>query len=190
MVDKSLKHIDLYMTYPDLSKIPNFPLPAGYSFRLYKPGDEDNWAEIEVSAEELPDIKAALHKFSEYYGKDLEKLETRCLFLLNSDGETIGTATGFYNREGWDDKLTGNLDWVAIKREYQGLGLSKPLITEAMKVMRGHGHKGAFLHTQTTTWLACKIYMDLGWEPFEFDKSEFEEGWAIVRNKIAQQAQG
>jgi len=55
-----------------------------------------------------------------------------------------------------------------------------------MKQMAKLGHLSGFLHTQTPSYLACKIYLDLGWEPFRFIQSntDFKEGWSIVDEKI------
>jgi hypothetical protein len=55
-----------------------------------------------------------------------------------------------------------------------------------MKRMSELGHKQAFLHTQTPSWVACKIYLDLGWQPFRFVQSQadFDQGWGIVMEKV------
>jgi GNAT superfamily N-acetyltransferase len=185
MIDKTVKYVFLHMTYNNLENIPEYQLPEGFWFRFYRPGDENIWAEIEVSSGDLPDKDTALKRFHEDYGGKEKDLEDRMLFILNDKSEPIGTATGFYMSSPISEIITGHLHWVAIKKEYQGLKLSKPLITEAMRLMRKHGHRGAYLGTQTTTWLACKIYLDLGWKPYDKDHDEsFKEGWEIVSKAI------
>lgn len=183
MHDRSLKFIDLYMLYPDLNEIPDYPLPPGYSFRLYSDGDEQTWIDIEVDAGEIPNVEEGHKTFMQFYGEDIEKLKTRCLFLLDPAGYEIGTATGFYMKDPIDDpEITGHLHWVAIRQAHRGRGLAKPLIAEAMKVMQRHGHQKAFLHSQTHTWLACTIYQSLGWQPYQYTQTaeEYNEGWEIV----------
>lgn len=186
MIDRNLKYINLYLIYKDLTKIPDSPLPYGYSFRFFREGDEKTWAKIEVSSGDIIDMKTAHVDFERYYKNKIDELKTRCIFLLNEKGEAIGTATGFYLNQPLNETITGDMHWVAIKKEYQGKGLSKPLITKAMQVMLGHGHKGAFVHTQTHTWLAAKIYLDLGWKAYNGKQSpeEFNEGWEIVKKQI------
>ena len=94
----------------------------------------------------------------------------------------VGTATAFYLEEPIEPDISGNFHWLAVREEYKGKGLAKPLITKAMKLMHELGHKGAYLHSQTHTWLACKIYKDLGWLPYKHTQSEeeFRQGWEIV----------
>ena len=50
MLDKSLEYFDFIMKMPasKLFQLPEPTLPAGYSFRLYTPGDEQSWAELET----------------------------------------------------------------------------------------------------------------------------------------------
>lgn len=37
------------------------------------------------------------------------------------------------------------------------------------------------LSIQTTTWLACKVYMDLGFLPVEQNLKHNYEGWQIIK---------
>ena len=46
----------------------------------------------------------------------------------------------------------------AINNEIKGL--AKPLITKILEIANELDHKGIILHTQTTTWLAAKLYLD------------------------------
>ena len=86
-----------------------------------------------------------------------------------------------YHIYGRDTSNDGWLHWVAVKREYQGKGLSKPLITHVLKVMHQLGHTHAKIPTQTNTWLACKVYMDLGFVPVEKNLEHNAEGWKIIK---------
>ena len=104
------------------------------------------------------------------------------MFFIETDaGEKIATATAFYNIHGRDTSGAGWLHWVAMKREYQGKGLSKPLITYVLKVMKKLGYTHAKIPTQTNTWLACKVYLDLGFLPIQKNLEHSYEGWKIVK---------
>lgn len=201
MVDKTVKFYDLFMLYKDLSNIKEIPLPEGYSYRFFDGSDEDikSWVEIEVSSGDCKNESDAYNGFEVYYRKYINTLLSRCIFLLNEKEEPIGTSTTFFivnpqpglpeiseNPLQLPKETTGHLHWVAMKEEYKRRGLSKPMITRTMKLMADHNHKDAFLHTQTPSWLACKIYLDLGWAPFRFVQSEenFKAGWDIVKEKI------
>ncbi len=105
-------------------------------------------------------------------------------FIETDEGEKIATATAFYNIYGKDTSGAGWLHWVAVKREYQGKGLSKPLITYVLKVMKKLGYTHAKIPTQTNTWLACKIYLDLGFLPIKKNVENIYEGWKIIKALI------
>ena len=68
-----------------------------------------------------------------------------------------------------------------MRREYQGRGLAKPLISYVLKLMQSLGYTHAKIPTQTTTWLACKIYLDLGFRPIPANVVNSREGWRIVK---------
>ena len=90
-------------------------------------------------------------------------------------------ATSFYDIYGRDASGAGWLHWVAVKREYQGKGLSKPLITCVLNVMMKLGYSHAKIPPQTNTGLACKVYLDLGFLPLKENLEHSYEGWKIVK---------
>ena len=80
------------------------------------------------------------------------------------------------------------LHWVAVKREYQGKGLSKPLISYVLNIMKNLGYTHAKIPTQTTTWLACKIYLDFGFMPVRENLYNSRKGWQIIYKLTNHQA--
>jgi GNAT superfamily N-acetyltransferase len=201
MVDKTVPYYDLFMLHMDLNKVVEKDLPTGYSYRFFDGSDKDIklWVDIEVSSGDVKSEEKGYEGFDIYFRPHIDKLPERTIFLLNSEGQPIGTSTAFFlvdpqpglpeiseNPEPMPEGITGHLHWVAMHEEYKGKGLSKPMITRTMKIMNDLGHKAAFLHTQTPSWLAAKIYLDLGWKPFRFVQSEenFEKGWEVVNEKI------
>ena len=103
------------------------------------------------------------------------------VFIENSAGEKVATATAFYDIYERDKSGDGWLHWVAVRREYQGKGLAKPLISYVLNVMRELGYRHAKIPTQTTTWLACKIYLDLGFMPLPKNAVNSRNGWRIIK---------
>lgn len=73
------------------------------------------------------------------------------------------------------------LHWVAVKRDYQGKGLSKPLITYVLKIMKSLGYTHVKIPTQTNTWLAVKVYLDLGFTPIPENAVSSYDGWCIIK---------
>ncbi len=165
----------------DLENLPSIALPEGYKFVFYQPGDRDAWIEIETSAKEFISHAQGMPVWNLYYGKKEETLPKRMVFVENAQGIKVATATAYYDIKGRDKSGAGWLHWVAVRREYQGKGLSKPLITYVLSVMRELGYTHAKIPTQTTTWLACKIYLDLGFRPLAQNAVHSKKGWEIIK---------
>lgn len=87
--------------------------------------------------------------------------QKECFFVVNDNGEKVATATiSLLSKKEFGYEAV--VDWFAIKTQYQGYHLSKPMINKFIKLANELGHKKLLLHTQTHTWLAAKLYLDLG----------------------------
>ena len=165
----------------DLSDIPQFSLPDGYRFVFYQPGDREHWIDIEKSAKEFDTYEQGIAAWNKYYAAHEGELYNRMVFIENAAGEKVATATAFYDVIGHDPSGSGWLHWVSVRREYQGRGLSKPLVSYTLQVLRGLGYTHGKIPTQTTTWLACKVYMDFGFRPVPESAVESRDGWRILK---------
>lgn len=174
-VCKTLWYEELILRH-ELRDLSSPPLPDGYSFRFYRPGDEDAWLEIEQSAREFLSAEEGRQSWSRYFGGHEQELTQRMLFLLNPAGRPVATATAYFDAM---DTQAGWLHWVAVRREEQGKGLSKPLVLRALSLLKEKGYPYACVPTQTTTWLAVKVYLDCGF--FPLNRQEAQRGWRIVR---------
>lgn len=172
-IERTLKYHDLFL-YHDLKNISNTLLPEGYHFVFFQKGDELEWAKIEMSAGEVLTIEEGLQAFNKSFGKHYDEMCKRCLFIVNKNNEKIATSTAYFTND-----TTGKVHWVAIKKEEQGKYLSKPLVNKTLSLMKELGYQDTLLHTQTHTWLAVKIYLDLGFVPYQLN--ERIEGWQIIK---------
>ena len=164
-----------------LDAIPERPLPAGYHLEYYRDGDRDAWISIGMSAKEHASREAGLDAWRRYYAGREAELPGRMLFLVDPAGEKVGTATAYYDVFGRDTSGDGWLHWVSLRRDAQGRGLSKPLIAAALRRLRELGYRRAKIPTQTTTWVAAKVYLDLGFRPTARSAEEARDGWRIIR---------
>lgn len=177
-IDKTLEYYELLMTYNDTSKFNKHDLPNGYYFTFYKPGDEFKWVDIHMQTGEFTDYEYALEVFHDFYDNFINELDKRCIFIVNDEGKKIGTATiSKLNEEEYGYNAV--VDWVAISKEYQGKGLARPLISRLLQLANELGHTKILLHTQTHTWLAAKLYLDEGFEPFKVEENY--KGWQILK---------
>lgn len=178
--DKRIKHYELLLE-GSLDSISEYPLPDDYYFEFYQDGDRDTWIEIEKSAKEFSSYDEGLAAWNRYYSDRESELHNRMVFVVNESGEKVATATAFYDINGKDKSGAGWLHWVAVKREYQGKDLSKPLIVYVLNVMKTLGHNHAKIPTQTNTWLAVKVYLDLGFRPIPENAVHSYIGWCIIK---------
>ncbi|MCL1792526.1 MAG: GNAT family N-acetyltransferase [Oscillospiraceae bacterium] len=162
MLDKSVPYFDVLMHRQKNAQIPRYALPEGFAFSFFRPGDEKAWAKIETSVLEFDDELDALIYFHKEYLPFLPELERRCLFAENKEGEKIATSNAWWNytksrRDPW-------LHWVAVKPQYQGLGIGKAIISKATQLMAEiEGERDFYLHTQTWSHKAIKIYQKMGY---------------------------
>ena len=177
--DNSLCYIDLVFE-DELKDLPRYELPEGFHFVSYKSGDKDAWIDIELSSEEVLNYEHGQECWQRYYGNKENDLSDRMFFIEDFQGQKVATATAFYDIHGNEKPEQGQLHWVAIKKEAQGKGLSKALITHVLQVMKKLGYTSVKIHTQTNTWLACKIYYDLGFRPSPQSLKTHSFGWKMV----------
>ena len=178
--DKRIPHYELLLER-DLDTLPSFSLPEGHRFTFYLRGDRDKWIEIEQSAREFDNFSDGVAAWNRYYGNRENELFDRMLFIENERGEKVATATAMYDVFGRDTSGSAWLHWVAVRRDYQGKGLSKPLISKAFRIMKDLGYSHVKVPTQTNTWLAVKIYLDLGCRPMPKNAVNSAEGWRIIK---------
>lgn len=177
-IDNKIKYYELLMKYDDTSTFKKYKLPNGFHYKFYKSGDELEWVNIHIQSGEFTSKEQGLEWFHTFYDSFINELNKRCIFIVDSKtNEKVGTATVSLLKQkeyGYDAAI----DWLAIKRKYQGKGLSKPLVTKCMEIAKELGHKSLILHTQTTTWLAAKLYLDFGFEVLNKDEVN---GWRILK---------
>ena len=178
--ETALRYYELILCRQRLDDVTEIPLPAGYRFCFYRTDcDKDAWIRIGISAGEHLWYGDGLKAWDAYFGGHEKELPNRMLFVETESGEKVAIATAFYDAS--DAADIAWLHWVSVEKEHQGRGLSKPLLTRALRLMRDLGYKSAKVPTQTNTWLAVKIYLDLGFVPFEPNAQKSEYGYRIVR---------
>ncbi|AKG73515.1 GNAT family N-acetyltransferase [Salinicoccus halodurans] len=177
-----MKRIKLQMVRDDLNDIPGYELPEGYRFRMFEAGDEKIWADIETRVDEFETETKALERFRREFGPYIDEMGHRCLFIENPEGEAIGTTTAWYGDLEGDGNIRGRIHWVGIVPEYQGRGLSKPLLSQVMNIL-AEFHESAYLTSQTTSWQAVNMYLNFGFRPVRLD-DDYEEAWSLLEEKL------
>ncbi|MCG3198624.1 MAG: Mycothiol acetyltransferase [bacterium] len=178
-VDEELPNIEVFMARPDLSGLPKHELPAGYSIRVYQPGDEAAWVRIHELADRYN--KVTLETFESEFGYDLDSFRSRGFFLIGPNGETVGTASAWYDNE-FEGETWGRVHWVAIRPEHQGKGLSKPLLARVLHRL-AEDHSKCYLVTSSARIPAISLYLRFGFRPLMRTQT-CSLAWDSVKGKI------
>ena len=179
-LDRRLKYYEIIMELSAEKEIPTYDLPEGYTFATYQDGDRDDWIAIEWSAKEFFCYADGIDAWGRYYAKYEHILPGRMFFVVAPNGEKIATATAFFDPKNPDDGKAW-LHWVAVRRDHQGKGLARPIIAKALSRLRELGHGTLYVPTQTTTWVAARLYMDFGFVPTAENAVESEFGYRILK---------
>ena len=156
------QNLPLTMVRDNLEGIPSYPLPAGYSMRGYKPGDEQLWRDIHLLADRYSSITPDL--FAREFGSEEAVLAERQFYLLDPHQKAVGTASAWYD-DNFRGREYGRVHWVAIVPRYQGQGLAKPLMAAVCRQLRALGHERAYLQTSSARLPAIRLYLRFGFIP-------------------------
>lgn len=174
-----MKNDSVRMIRENMENIPEYPVPDGFAIRNYRRNEGHIWTRIQQVAEPYINIDAGL--FDREFKRDLSAMEDRSFFLTTDTGEAIGTITAWW-QPNLNGKVWGQIHWVAIHPDYQGQGLSKPMMSVAMSRLKLSNTR-CFLDTSTGRLPALKVYLDFGFTP-DLSGSESRQAWAAVASVL------
>ena len=173
-----MKNYSVRMLRENMENIPQFPVPEGYAIRNYRPNEGHIWTRILKAGEPYMEIDDGL--FNREFERHLSVLEDRSFYLTTDTDEEIGTITAWW--QDIDGKVWGQIHWVVIHPDYQGRGLSKPMMTVAMERLK-QSHERCFLGTSTGRMAAIKVYLDFGFTP-DLSVENSSEAWTEVASVL------
>lgn len=163
MLDKSLPYSDIIMKADGDTASAWTPssLPNGYSFKMYEEGDETAWAALETLVKEFSSREEGLKYFQNVFLPYREILPYRMCFVTDINGRICATATAW--RKGKNECYWPILHWVSASPDVQGVGIGRAVISYALSLFSGTDPgKDVFLHTQTWSHRAIRIYYHYG----------------------------
>jgi len=156
------RNLSVKMVRESLECIPELTVPADFSLRWYRRGDERHWFGIHAVTDVQNQITREL--FQREFGTDERLLTERQCYLLDAGGNPIGTGTAWFDDDFVGTRV-GRVHWVAVVPEYQGRGLAKPLMTAVCRRLSELGHKRVYLSTSTARLRAIQLYLRFGFVP-------------------------
>jgi len=116
------------------------------------------------SASELPGFDAiGSATFDREFGRHMDAMPKRCMFLAAPNGREVGTVTAWPTTYG--QRAYGMLHWIAIHPSHQGRGPGRCLVSAGLNRLRGPGHRRALAGTQTIRLAAMKTCLNFGFVP-------------------------
>lgn len=179
--DRRIRYFHLELMRDDLENLPQYPLPEGYRFVFFQPGDQEAWIEIERTAGEFDTVEKGWDAWNKYFAPHEDELPLRMVFIEDAEGRKIATASAYFDIRGVHGRDVGYLHWVAVHKSAQGKGLARPLIAYVLSLLRAMGHTKTMIMTQTYSWVACNLYLQFGFLPEAVNAREAEFGWRIIR---------
>ena len=174
------EYVSICMVRHELNSILDYTLPSSFSFKWYRPGDEEHWLDIQRRADQYNQITPAL--FERQFGGDAQTLAERQCFILDGEGRPIGTATAWFDPS-YQGQEYGRVHWVAIVPERQGQGLADPLLTMICRRLRELGHERAYLTTAPERIPAINLYLKFGFVPEVRSDVELR-AWKVIEETL------
>jgi len=161
-MDLLRKNLSLTLVRPHLNDLPAAALPPDYSWRWFRFGDAAHWLHIHHDADPFNDICPEL--FPRQFGMDFKHLANRQLYVQDPIGRVVGTCTAWAD-ETRPDGPCGRVYWLAVLRQFQGLGLGKAILAATCTRLRELGYSRACVVTSTGRLPAVNLYLQFGFQP-------------------------
>lgn len=176
MLDTSLPYKPVLMVHPSPKDAPRFPLPDGFSLQSWALGREADWCEIEAACGEFSSAEAAMKRFSEEFLPHADLLPERMWFLSAPDGRAAATTTLWQGNHLGEEKP--RIHWVGVHPDFQRLGAARGLLSAVMAKFSEPGLENfAYLTTQTWSWPAIRLYLQMGFVPEYTRPVHWKEEW-------------
>jgi mycothiol synthase len=176
---QNLLQPQLVMLLPDFQGLPEFDLPAGYTIRCYRPGDEEAWRNIISQSFDMP-------MDSDAFDKQIKSkpafLPERVLFVVHQ-GVPVATATAWSMSK--FDSETGYLHMVGVLPEERGKRLGFWVSLAVMYRFVAEKKINAVLETDDFRISAIKTYLQLNFQPLlvhENQRKRWTEIFKTLKN--------
>ena len=177
--------LNLFMMCDKLNESAFSDMPNGYSIRYLRENELDLWKRIHFDDDETADkyFGYMTEWFNRVYAPKSNLFFKTC--LVAADGNDVPVGTCFT----WKlaDKFT-TVHWYKVVKSHEGQGIGRALLSAAMRKLSDEDFP-VFLHTQTGSFKAIKLYSDFGFKLLK-DKTigqrpnDLEQGLPILKKAM------
>jgi len=133
-------------------------IPKGYHVRFCREDELDTWKAMHFDTEEL--AKEYYGFMTDYYNQVYLKKDDlffrSCVFICDDSNKPVGTC---FLWKAYDEIWT--LHWFKVLKGYEGKGIGRALLSHVMQSLP-HNQYPVYLHTQSSSYRAIKLYSDIG----------------------------
>ena len=184
MIDRSIPYYNLILKCNEIC-IPPVSLPEGYSFKMYDVGDEKYWAKLEYEIGDFSSVEEAEMYFKINYCNQIDELQKRCVFVVDSYGDVVGSCIAWHDLKGND--TVASLHWLVVSPEHQGKYIGLALCQKVMDIFNERGETPVYIHTQPWSYKAILLYIKLGFniqktDTFSHYENQYEQALNTLEN--------
>lgn len=183
MLDKTIPFYSVIMETDHPENYPRYGLPDGFTFLLWEPGLETEWARIHTDLGQFKSIEEGERVFAKEFLDRPELARTRCFFVKAPNGTVAATASL------WDGDLFGpvlpRIHWVAVGPAWQGFGLAKALLSHLFDLFQvvETGHY-LYLVSQTWSYKAIHLYQRFGFQPYRGPRPQHSDNKNFMDDNV------
>jgi mycothiol synthase len=170
----------LRMRQRRLDTLPAVALPEGIACRVFRAGDEEQWAAVLNGCGELGSWDRLRVERALAGGIAPERI-----WFLCAGDRPIATACVCVHGSGAE--IQAEIGWVAALPEHQGRRLGRQITLAACLGARALGFNEVFLLTDDHRLPAIKTYLNLGFEPDLWHESH-PGRWQAIMQRLSEQS--
>ncbi len=187
-IDRSIPYYNLILKCTKLCTTP-VSLPEGYSFKMYDVGDEKYWAKLEYKIGDFSSVEEAEIYFKTNYCNQIDELKKRCVFVVDTHGDVVGSCTAWYDLKGND--IVASLHWLVVSPEHQGKYIGMALCQKVMNIFNERNETPIYIHTQPWSYKAILLYIKLGFkiqktDTFSHYKNQYKKAIKTLENVLSE----
>ncbi len=148
----------VFMHRPNLTDLPEPPLPPGYEDAPFAAGDEPLWADLLDDVFGDWDTARVGREFTERPQWSPDRFHA-----VAHEGRLVAVSLAWEDRDRWP--RSGVVHWVGVREGHRGMGLGRYVVARNLRYFAEHDYADAILETQDYRAPAISLYLSLGLEP-------------------------